>query len=180
MPNHGYYDRQITYALDGARLFATPEDRRIEDEVAFLIGQYWQCELRRFGGLTAIDWYAIRDQRLIGIAEFKSRAHESTRYDTVWLNVRKWLALTMASAGLGVPALFIVKFTDVIKTIRIADVDARRVRMGGCGQSRMIDAVNDIEPVIDVPIKEMHVLKPCRTYSAAAPPDGLSGANGGN
>src|SRR4051812_47677982 len=119
-----YYERSAIQHLDGTAIFQTPADKRNESEVASLIGGAWGCELHQFGALSPIDWYAVRDGRMIGLLELKSRAHESDRYPTVFLNVRKWLALNIGAIGLGVPAIFVAKFLDGTKWIPLSEVDA--------------------------------------------------------
>jgi hypothetical protein len=57
-----------------------------------------------------------------------------------------------------VPAVFVVRFTDQIKWISLADIDARLCMIGGC--SRTVKSRNDIEPIIEVPIDQMRALTP--------------------
>lgn len=148
-----YYSREAEPVGDGTLAFATKRDRRNEAAAARLLEKHWQCELQHFGKLSPIDWYATRHGRMVAIAELKSRTHRAGHYPTVFLNVRKWLALSLAEAGLGVPALFAVSFTDGVRYVRIGEVDASQVRIGGC--SRVVKASSDVEPVIEVPIDAM-------------------------
>jgi hypothetical protein len=92
---------------------------------------------------------------MVGVLELKSRTHASDRYPTVFLNVRKWLALNLAAVGLGVPALFVVRFTDDVRWVRIGAV-AGAVRIAGCRS--IVKATSDIEPVIQVPVPDMQAL----------------------
>ena len=94
---------------------------------------------------------------MVGCGELKTRSHSSSQYRTVFLNVRKWLALLMAENGLGVPSVFVVRFTDCVKWIKIADIDGTKIRIGGCKQ--IVKSRNDIEPVIEVPVRSMLPLK---------------------
>lgn len=148
-----YYERGAGVNVDGTPIFKAPEDERSEREVADVLERVWRCELRPFGKLSAIDWFAVRDERMVGLLELKSRSHPQDRYDTVFLNVRKWLALTLGEAGLGTPSIFVVRFTDALKSIRVSKIDATRHRIGGT--SRIVKARSDIEPVIEVPVKDM-------------------------
>ncbi len=166
-----YYGRTGAINSDGTPLFASDHDKVNESEVAKLINLRWSCELREFGNLSPVDFYALRDGRLVGVLEVKSRRMPSTKYDTVFLNVRKWLSLQLAGAGLGCPALFVVKFDDKTKWINVQDVDASKVRVGGC--NRVVKSKSDIEPVIYVPISAMHDLdaeKPQRDNNAERQP----------
>jgi len=146
-----YYDRKGTVVrLDGSRHFHTQQDIDHETEVAALASKAWGCEFRRFGTLTPIDWYAIREGRMSGLAELKSRHHSADKYPNAWLNVRKWLALMMGAAGLGVPAVYIVRFTDQVLWVPVAEIDGTMHRMAGC--THIVKSVNDIEPIIYIPL----------------------------
>lgn len=151
-----YYDRVGAVNSDGTPLFGNAGDEQAEREARALIEGAWRVELRKFAPLSPVDFYAVRDGRVAGVVEFKRRSHSSDAYPTVFLNVRKWLALMMAANGLGVGAAFVVAFTDGTRWIDLKDVDARRVRMGGC--SRVVKSQSDIEPVIEVPVSEMRAL----------------------
>lgn len=148
-----YYDRTSQTYLDGTEIFQNETDRQNEESVAKSLGEAWGCRIRPFGALSPIDWHAERNGRFVGILELKARPHAHDRYPTVFLNVRKWMTLTRAELGLGVPALFVVKFDDGIFWIPVAQIDARQCRMGGC--VKLVKSGNDIEPIIDVPISSM-------------------------
>lgn len=141
--------------IDGSRMLKTPEDQENENKVAAAIEAAWQVELRAFGFMSPIDWYAIRQGRLIGVVELKSRSHGQADYSTVFLSVRKWLTLLLAAEGLGVPALYVIRFTDGIRWVRIADVDPRRLRIGGRAERR---GHSETEPLIEVPVNSMKTL----------------------
>jgi hypothetical protein len=152
-----YYDRSVGTHLDGSPIFKTEIDERNENEVSAAIAAAWRCNVRSFGRLSPIDWYAERDGRLVGVLELKSRSHPSSKHPTVFLNVRKWLTLAMASMGLGVPAIFVVRFEDQTLWVPLSKVDASSVRMGGC--SRIVKSRSDVEPVIEIPVKDMTLLR---------------------
>jgi hypothetical protein len=158
-----YYSRTQSIHTDGTPILKTADDERIETETAALLGAAWSCELRSFGKLAPLDWFAVRHGRLVSVLELKSRSHASDTYPTVFLNVRKWLALTLASTGLGVPALFVARFTDGVRWVNVAEVDASRVRMGGC--RRHFASRADIEPVIEVAVAGMRMLLASNTQA---------------
>jgi len=146
---------------DGTPLFASDYDKAAEAEVRAVIEREWNCDLHHFGRLCPVDFYAIRDGRLVGLVEVKSRSHASDKFPTVFLNVRKWLALSMAQSGLGVPAMFVVRFTDGVRFIPVGAVNASAVRIGGA--AAVVKSHTDIEPVIEVPVAEM------RRFGGVAP-----------
>ena len=151
-----YYNRNAATFVDGSAIFKTAEDERSEDETAKAIETVWCCECRSFGKLAPVDWFFVRTGRMVGVGELKTRTHASGQYPTVFLNVRKWLALSLAGNGLGVPAVFVVRFTDVVKWIDVSTIDASVVRVGGC--TKIVKSRNDIEPVIEVPVMAMKAL----------------------
>lgn len=148
-----YYARGKILHLDGTSVFQNESDRRNEEEIAALLSRQWRCLIRPFGALCSVDWFAERDGRLVGVLELKSRGHESGKYPTVFLNVRKWLALSLATVGLGCPAIYVVRFSDGVYWCRVAEIDARVTRMGGC--STIVKSHNDIEPIIVVQLAMM-------------------------
>ena len=152
-----YYDRSNIVHLDGTSVFQTAGDRTSEQEISAELEQCWRCSIRQFGALSPVDWYAERFGRLVGVLELKSRAHTHLTHPTVFLNVRKWLALGLASIGLGCPALFVVRFTDDLCWIRLSEIDASAHRIAGC--LRVVKSHNDIEPVIEVPAQQLRSLR---------------------
>lgn len=139
-------------------IFQTPEDRAREEAVARVLTTEWRCEVKHFAAMSPVDWFTVKEGRFTGILELKCRKNASTTYPTVFLSVAKWSNLTSGSDGLGVPAGFVVRFTDKILWINIAKVDASKNRVAGRNDR---GAAHDREPVIDVPIEAMSVV--CET-----------------
>ena len=151
-----YYERVSTTFVDGSPVFKSEEDERNEGAVAGDIERAWGCDARSFGKLAPIDWWFSRHGRVVGVGELKSRTHPYSQYPTVYLNVRKWLALLLAANGMGVPAVFVVRFSDCTKWIPVTEIDASSVSIGGL--TRTVKSRNDIEPVIEVPVIKMRML----------------------
>jgi hypothetical protein len=151
-----YYERTSTEHVDGTPLFATRSDQTHERRVAHAIERAWKCVLHDFGALCPLDWYATRAERLVGVLELKSRTHATDRYPTVFLNVRKWLALLLANTGLGVPAIFVVRFTDEIRWVNVS-LTMGVTDIAGC--RTVVKSHTDIEPVIGVPVAAMRALE---------------------
>ncbi len=151
-----YSDRQNVIHLDGTQVFQTAADRRNEEEIAALVAAAWKCGVSSFGALCPIDWYAERYGRMVGLLELKGRTHASDHFETVFLNVRKWLALTLGSMGMNCPAIFIVRFTDQVLWVPLTSIDATKHKIAGC--ARIVKNQNDIEPVIEVPVSGMKQL----------------------
>jgi hypothetical protein len=155
-----YYERTAGTNGDGTPIFASAADRFGQAEVAELLARQWGCEVRLFGPLCPIDYYALRNGRLAAVIEYKGRSHAFAKHPTVFLNVRKWLALMLAETGLGVPAVFVVRFTDGLWWVRVARINASAVALGGC--AGQVKSHTDVEPVIHVPTS---VLRPLAGWS---------------
>ena len=148
-----YYDRRSIVHLDGTRVFQSEADRQNEREIASTLEKTWGCRIAAFGALSPIDWYAERHGRLVGLLELKSRHHAHDIYEGAFLNVRKWLALSLGAVGLGCPAIFVVRYDNAVYWTPIASIDATNHRIAGC--SRIVKSENDIEPVVYVPVAAM-------------------------
>ena len=152
-----YYERATGTNSDGTPTFATDADSDSEQHVIGVLSREWGCEIAHFGKLCPVDFYVLKHGRLAAIMELKTRSHNAARFATVFLNVRKWLALTMASVALGVPAIYCVRFTNEIRWVNVLAIDARRVRMGGCME--VVKSRSDVEPVIEVGVAIMKAVK---------------------
>jgi hypothetical protein len=148
-----YRDREEGINTDGTPLFASDYDKASEKEVAQMIEGRWQCDLYPFGRLCPVDFYAVRDGRLVGVLELKTRSHHSGRFPDVFLNVRKWVSLLMASHGLGVPAVFVVKFSDQIGYSLVNKISTNNISIAGCRE--VVKSHTDVEPVIHVSVKDL-------------------------
>ena len=151
-----YYDRKYRTDDAGLRVFTTPDDHAAEDRAARVIESAWRCKLHRFPHYNGVDWYAERAGMMVAVLELKTRSHDSTKHDTVWLNIRKWLALGMARIGLGVPALFVVQFTDQLRYVDLGRIEADKHRIAGC--RKVVKSYTDVEPVIEVEVASMKLL----------------------
>ncbi len=151
-----YYHRASTRTPSGSPRFANAADRKSEQETALLLGHLWNCEIKSFGLLSPVDFFAVRDGLLVGVLELKTRSHASTAFSTVFLNLRKWGSLMLYHFGLGCPALYVIRFTDEYRWISITEVDASKWTIGGT--KTIVKSHTDIEPVILVPVAQMHSL----------------------
>jgi len=148
-----YYDREPRMG----HAFSTADDIAKQAAVRRACERVWHCTMRPFGSYAPIDYYAERDNTLVAVVEIKCRDHPMGKHDTVWLNVRKWLALSLASVGLGVAPIYVVGFTDALCWVDVRTIDASRVQIAGC--RRVVKSHSDIEPVIDIPIGQLRPLE---------------------
>ena len=153
-----YYDRKISIHSDGTPVFETKEDSLLEAKTANILEALWNCSLAKLPRLSPIDWLAMRDERLMGFVELKCRSHPSSRYRTVFLNIRKWESLTSIAYAANVKAIFVVRFLDSIFWKHLNRFEAPGpVKMAGC--TRIVKSSTDMEPVFDVKLKDMKCLK---------------------
>lgn len=148
-----YEDRTGSTHVDGTPIFQQQQDRDGESLVVDRLRDAWSCEIEPFGMLAPLDYFAIRNGRLSAVLEIKCRSHAEGTYKTVFLNVRKWLALGLAQTGMGVTAIFVVKFTDAISYIRWEDISCSRMSIAGC--SERVKSHSDVEPIIEVAVADM-------------------------
>jgi hypothetical protein len=142
--------------IGNGRALATADDLRRQAAAAGLIGRCWGCEVHAFAPFSPLDYYTVTDGRMSGLIEIKSRSHPAHQYPTVYLAVRKWLALMLGEVGMDLHACFVAAFTDSTRWIYARDVDASRLTVGGrSDRGRTFDR----EPVIHVPVVDMSVLQ---------------------
>jgi len=153
-----YYRRSNVIHIDGLPVFQQPEDQQAEEEIAAKLSAIWNCQIKSFGMMAAIDWWAERHGMPVGVLELKRRNAPAAAWPNAILNLRKWLALTLASVGMHVPAVFVYKCTDKLFWIPTSEIDANRVIIGGC--KTHVKSSNDVEPVIMVPLKSFRELAP--------------------
>jgi hypothetical protein len=136
--------------------YRTAADAEAERLAADRLGELMQCEVHAFPPLTPIDWYACRHDALVAYLEVKTRSHRHDAFGTVYLSVRKWLALELAELAQGVPGIFVVQWVDALGWIRTSRVDAHAVTIAGNGGTTE-HGRNGIEPIILVPVDLMAV-----------------------
>lgn len=163
-----YYDREFKPDANGLIRASNDRDHQYERLAAKQLSKAWRCELGSFGTYAPLDWYFIRDGKLVGLGEVKARDHRHDKYPTVFLNLRKWLALLLGSLGMGVPAIYAIQFTDQLRWIDVSKVDARQCRMGGC--KKFVKSVTDQEPVIEIPVDCMTLVEASEPESAVVTP----------
>ena len=152
-----YYERQTRPNTDGTPLFHTDHDKKLEWSVARQLELLWHCTIKPYGNLCPVDWYAERHGRPVGALELKGRQDTPYgTYPTVYLNVRKWLALHLHQMGIGTPSLFVVKWQDYLGFMRVDAIDTSRVKIGGCKE--IVKSHTDIEPIIEVPVGQFQPL----------------------
>ena len=137
--------------------FRSAADAANEADVAGRLAAAWHCDVLAFPPLTPLDFYAARGDAMVALLELKCRTHDVATYGTVWLSVRKWLALTLAEAHMAVPGVFVVRWLDALGWVHVHDIDARRVTIVRDSRMRNGDATA-VEPAVEVPVSAFTML----------------------
>lgn len=135
--------------------FQTETDLRWQEAVGRRLHEVWGATLHSFGPMDEVDGWVERKGEVWAVCEIKRRRVPADRYPTIWVALRKWTSLMMIGQGFGVPGLFIVHYDDGIKWIEAKDCVRYKVVIGGRDDRGV---PNDHEPVIDVPVGELHDL----------------------
>jgi hypothetical protein len=154
------HNRPRIVTIDGMPLFDSSEDRATEQEVAELLEAAWDCKLHSFGLLAPIDFFAVRNDRMVALIEVKGRTHPSHRFTTTWLNVGKYQKMLSYSICMDLPAIFVVKFTDGVFRVTLDEIDARRHAVRECKRINQDGPPSKyLEPVIEIPIAQLRRVK---------------------
>lgn len=131
----------------------TDEDIQGENEVAKELERVSGWKVHSFGKFNPVDFYAEKDGRVIAVLELKRRNITSTQHNTIFLSVRKMLALQMAGIGLGVKPLFVVKFIDGLFILQVNGfIPTQPIIAGRTDRGYVMDQ----EPIYKVPIRLMN------------------------
>lgn len=91
----------------------------MEKDTAQRIEAAYHCSMVYLGKFSAVDWVAVRDGRPVAVLELKCRSHAYGTYPDVYLSMRKHIALSLAGIGHGVQSIYVVRFTDQVRSVRV-------------------------------------------------------------
>lgn len=137
-----------------APIFQKPSDLKAQGEVAAIVGQKWECTLKRMGPLDRLDCYAFRGETILFFAEIKCRDVSSGEYPTVFLSFQKYLAMREVGSCFGLPVLYVIRYTDGVRYIDVMDLPLPQ-KLVAKGRPPRPGAVSDIEPIIEIPVDLM-------------------------
>jgi hypothetical protein len=150
----GYKKREEYISVNGIKSRSNDSDARREQDVRKIIEEKWECKLQYIGKFTPIDFFVIKNEKLAGYIELKSRSNFTDTYPSLFMDINKWMHLQLASVSQGVPAYFFCQFIDQIKYIKVSEIDARRM----CVIIKDDAGIREYEPVIEIPINTMKTL----------------------
>lgn len=148
-----YFSRQGVKMPDGSVSMASKRDRALEKAVQSALSFAWRCKVGSFGRFAPLDFYMMRDDKLVAVAELKTHPYEINRYPYTILNLRKygWMALYK---GLGVKVEYLKLFNEQLYYIDFDNIKVDQdIRMGGC--HKWFKSCTDQEPVIKIPVEDM-------------------------
>lgn len=155
-----YYARPHQVEADGSIAYQSDDDAFNERRVKARLEAAWKCTLNRYPRLHVIDYWAERDERVIGHVEVKARTHTAATHDTVYLNLRKYMNLYTLEAATGVPSTFVVAFScGTIKWIRVTDIAGHELKPAGMVKDRGVNLRSDREPIVLVRVADMTTLE---------------------
>ena len=133
-------------------------DERNEQRVCDALEAAWGVEMRKYGRFDRIDRFGVQNGVTRFVAEIKVRRNEWNRYPTVFASAAKWFKLLQLSEALEVPGLYVFAFVDGrIGFVKASEIDARAHRIAG--RIDRVDAPNDQELIIDVPVEQLEFVE---------------------
>lgn len=147
-----YYDRTLVNGTE----WRQPEDASVEDLVRQHLADRWQCEVIEYPQFHGIDWYAVRDKKVIANIEFKGRKHVSGKYPTVYLSQNKYLTLLVSTIATNVAGLFVARWADgLVRMVDVTQLIPGNLQVAGAGRLRNGETRLAVEPMIEIPVSQM-------------------------
>lgn len=133
--------------------YETDADIAKEAEVAKVAAEKWNCEMFKLAKFGQFDFAAIRSGQIKAFVEIRCRSNRSDAYPTMIVSANKVIAAWQTEMATGIPAFFVVRWTDQIGFINLAQRFA--VTIGG-----RVDRGDkaDIEAVCHIPIDQFQMI----------------------
>lgn len=134
-----------------AQLWETKDDLAREKDVVDVYAKIKKCEYEKLPIQYKADYAFLRDGDIVALVEIRCRNVSHDQYDTIMLSLLKWNDINELAQRMGVPAMFVVRYTDGIYTIPLRETPDAFL-MGG--RAVMRDA-RDREPVVHYNVDRM-------------------------
>ena len=102
------------------RLFETQSDLKNEQEIVEILSKHWGFDFHKLDRRYQADFMATKDGELRLWVEIKCRNLAKDDWPDIILELDKSNMMWQLSLNTGVPAIFVVRFTDAIGWIKIA------------------------------------------------------------
>jgi Holliday junction resolvase-like predicted endonuclease len=133
-------------------IYEQESDREAQAHVASILERRWNCKAAPLPRNYTVDCVLHRGESkaVIALVEIKCRTNSSQAYPTYILSASKLDRMKSLSATMSVPALLVVKWTDIIGFISIRRLPkSLKFYIGGRDDRK---DTQDKEPVIHIPI----------------------------
>jgi len=138
-------------------IYESENDLRNERQIIGGLNRLWHTQATKLPRTYGLDYTLTRGGRVTAFVEIKCRTIPSWTYETYMISLAKVLRAKGLGNSVGVPALLVVRWNDVVGYIDLRPI-ALDVQVGG--RTDRGDA-QDIEPVCMIPIKDFtHCMRP--------------------
>lgn len=134
----------------------TKQDLSNEQEIARAIEQKWNCHANKLPKHYRCDFVLTRAGNVVAFAEVKCRSIPHNRYRNVILGLKKVTETNALAREAGVPAYFVIRFTDGTYYTDINRAISYAVTYGG--QTVKMRDSRDMEPTCNIPISNLRPL----------------------
>lgn len=130
--------------------YETEADLRNEREIISALNEHWQTKSTKLPRSYGLDYTLTRAGQVTAFVEIKCRTVPLWQYDTYMISLAKVLKAKSLGSNVGVPALLVVRWNDMVGYIDLRSIDLD-VQVGG--RTDRGDA-QDIEPVCMIPVEQ--------------------------
>lgn len=141
------------------RVYETTDDLQAERDVARRLEFVWGVKLEKQSKLNEIDFAIRRGKTISAWVEIKCRANNSDKYDTLMLSAHKWHNGLMIAKLSGLPYILVIRFNDCIKYLQCRPNYRPRVQYEWGGRTLQKRDSQDIEAVVQIPLKLFKTLQ---------------------
>ena len=131
--------------------FHTDQSRQNEIDAAVKLEKFWKAKIHSYGDYNAVDWWIEKGGRVWAVGEFKNRSIRSDKFPTLFISLRKWTMLQLASLTGAIP-FFVVNFKDGLFVLTLQEAPVSNLFVHKRRKNR---ARNDTEPMRAVPVNMM-------------------------
>lgn len=131
----------------------TEADLANESAAAAELSSRWGVKVVKLSPfLYTVDWTLVREERVIGFAEFKFR---TKKHPKTLLSAAKYWKMQELAKDSGVPVFLIVRWPDDLWAFKIDATQRWVPKLGGSPRGQN----GDMEPVVYIPTKKFKRVK---------------------
>ena len=111
--------------------YETGDQRLVEHEVAEKLAYKWHATQVAFPDGSTVDRVLVRDGRVIGLVEIKTRQTPVDKYPTYYASHQRLQRLRYIAKALRLPPVFVVQWSDACGWLNPAETKPVRIDVGG-------------------------------------------------